>query len=612
MVRTEDAKDVASSGRATLNTENPPGPRGHWFSGNLPEFRQGRLEYLRQCARSYGDVVALRFALRPILLVSHPDLIEEVLVTQNQNFIKHFALRLNPLLLGKGLLTSEGDFWLRQRRLVQPAFVRSRIAAYAPAMVTATLRLVASWRPGESRNIHADMMKLTLDIAAQTLFHADAASEAQGIAEAMLVLQNCFTARFQGLLPVPLWLPTPENLRLRRAVRRLDTIIFGFIRQRRQNPEDKGDLLSLLLEARDAGDGTGMTDQQVRDEAMTLFLAGHETTALVLSWTWYLLALHPQVEEKLVVEIGQILLGRLPVFEDVAKLPYTEAVLLEAMRLYPPAYTIGREALADCVVGGYRVHKGTTILMSQWVVQRDPRFFDEPDQFRPEPLVARRGRQENPQVRLLPIRRRPTPVHRQHVRPHGNGPGPGHAGAALSLPARCRRGCGGGAGFHPAPGSGNPGRHHPSRGLRICYKAAFHWVNVLAPFFTLLLSRFPTCSPSRMNSRALAARAAPASGARSGSHFSRKRSISTLRPGTSANLAWYWARARRSPATNLLPAPNHSSSGRKCLGSKCASKIFFTASPTSWAMSLSLAFILGTDWFRLEPRACWPSNKPGR
>jgi cytochrome P450 len=358
----------------------------------LPEFRLGRLEYLRQCARTFGDVVALRFAQRRILLVSHPDLIEEVLVTQNHNFIKHFALRLNPLLLGNGLLTSEGDFWLRQRRLVQPAFVRSRIAAYAPAMVAATLRLVAAWQPGQRRDIHADMMKLTLDIAAQTLFHADAASQARDIAQAMHVLQSCFTVRFQGLVAVPLWLPTPGNLRLRRAVRRLDTIIFGFIRQRRQHPQDKGDLLSLLLEARDADDGTRMTDRQVRDEAMTLFLAGHETTALVLSWTWYLLAMHPEAETRLLAELDEVLPGRLPAFGDVARLHYVEAVLLEAMRLYPPAYTIGREALADCHVGGYPVKKGTTILMSQWVVQRDPRFFEQPEAFRPERWLGEAAR----------------------------------------------------------------------------------------------------------------------------------------------------------------------------------------------------------------------------
>src|SRR2546423_332111 len=216
----------------------PPGPPGHWFSGNLPEFRLGRLEYLRQCARTYGDVVALRFANRRILLVSHPDLIEEVLVTQSRHFIKHFALRLNPLLLGKGLLTSEGDFWLRQRRLIQPVFVRSRIASYAPAMVAAARHVTDSWRTGERRDIMGEMMRLTLQIAAKTLFDAEVGAEAKDIVTALQVLQENFLARFSATLPPPLWLPTPNNLRLRRAVRRLDEILYGFIRQRRaQNRE---------------------------------------------------------------------------------------------------------------------------------------------------------------------------------------------------------------------------------------------------------------------------------------------------------------------------------------------------------------------------------------
>jgi cytochrome P450 len=361
-----------------------PGPPGHWWTGNLREFRAGRLEFLTDCARRYGDVVALRFVHRHILMVSSPALIEEVLVTQNQNFIKHFALRLNPLLLGRGLLTSDGDFWLRQRRLVQPAFVKSRIAAYAPAMVDATMRMLSSWKPGERRNIHADMMKLTLDVAAQTLFHADASADAEEIAQAMKILQDLFAVRFQGFLPVPQWLPTPGNIRLRRAVRRLDKIIYRFIAERRQSAEDRGDLLSLLLQARDADDGSRMSDKQLRDEAMTLFLAGHETTALVLSWTWYLLARNPDAEAKLLAEVERVVGNRQPAFEDVAKLSYVEAVLLEAMRLYPPGYVIGREALADCVIGGYPVRKGVTVLMCQWVVQRDPRFFEAPEEFRPE------------------------------------------------------------------------------------------------------------------------------------------------------------------------------------------------------------------------------------
>jgi cytochrome P450 len=361
----------------------PPGPKGHWLSGNLPDFRLHRLEFLTHCARTYGDMTALRFAHRRIFLVSHPDLIEEVLVTQSRHFIKHFALRLNPLLLGKGLLTSEGDFWLKQRRLIQPVFVRGRIASYGPAMVAAARRVMASWRNGERRDIAVEMMRITLDIAAKTLFDADVGDETQAIGEALQVLQDNFLARFQATLPPPIWLPTPGNLRLRRAVRRLDAILFGFIRQRRAQPSDRGDLLSLLLAARDEA-GSGMTDRQVRDEAMTLFLAGHETTGLVLSWSWYLLAQNADVEEKLAAEVRQVLGEREPAVDDCPRLKYAEMVALEAMRLYPPAYVVGREALVDCAIGGFRVPRGTTLLMSQWVMQRDPRFFAEPERFRPE------------------------------------------------------------------------------------------------------------------------------------------------------------------------------------------------------------------------------------
>jgi cytochrome P450 len=369
----------------TMGTELrvPLGPRGHWLSGNLPEFRRARLDFLTHCARTYGDVARLRFAHRRILLISHPDLIEEVLVANSRHFIKHFALRLNPLVLGKGLLTSEGDFWLRQRRLIQPVFVRSRIAGYAPAMVAAARRVTASWQSGEHRDIMVEMMRLTLAIAAKTLFDADVDDAAQDIVAALQILQDSFINRFGAMLPLPIWLPTPGNVRLRRAVRRLDDILFGFIRQRRAQNIDRGDLLSLLLNARDE-EGSGMTDRQVRDEAMTLFLAGHETTALALSWTWYLLAQHPDVEEKLAAEVRQIVGARDPTVEDCPRLQYTEAVVLESMRLYPPAYVIGREAIDDCVIGGYQVRRGSTVMMSQWVVHRDPRLYGDAERFRPE------------------------------------------------------------------------------------------------------------------------------------------------------------------------------------------------------------------------------------
>jgi cytochrome P450 len=337
-----------------------------------------------RCTRDYGDVVALRFGPRRVFLVNHPDLIEEVLVTQSRHFIKHFALRLNPLVLGKGLLTSEGAFWLRQRRLIQPAFNRGRLAGYAPTMVAAAERLLASWKAGETRDISKEMMRLTLDIAARTLFGADAGAAAGNVAGALQFLQEAFLVRFARMVPIPVWLPTPRNLRLRRAVRQLDDIIYGFIRQRRQSGEDKGDLLSILLHARDEDDGSRMTDKQVRDEAMTLFLAGHETTALALSWTWYLLARHPEAEARLADEVRAVLGACLPTMEDVPRLRYAEAVVQESMRILPPVYAIGREAINDCEIGGFRVPKGTTILMSQWAVQRDPRFFDEPEKFYPE------------------------------------------------------------------------------------------------------------------------------------------------------------------------------------------------------------------------------------
>jgi cytochrome P450 len=383
------------------DTTLPPGPKGRLLTGHLREFRGDRLAFYARCAREFGDVVALRFVSRPVWLISHPDLIESVLVAQARNFIKHFALRLNPLVLGKGLLTSEGDFWLRQRRLLQPAFQRQRLASFAPDMVAAAERLLAGWTPGRTVNVDGEMMRLTLDITGRTLFGADVTGDAADVGEALRVLQETFLALFTSLVPVPPWLPTPTNLRLRRAVRRLDAILYRLIAERRRGGGDRGDLLSLLLHARDEEDGRGMTDRQVRDEAMTLFLAGHETTALALSWTWYLLGLHPEAEARLVEEWRQVLGGRNPAFDDLPQLRYTERVLLESLRLYPPAPTIGREALAPCTVGDYRVPRGTTLLLSPWVVHRDPRWYDRPEEFLPERWAE--GGSQRPKYAYFPF-----------------------------------------------------------------------------------------------------------------------------------------------------------------------------------------------------------------
>jgi cytochrome P450 len=362
----------------------PPRPPGRFLSGHSKAFRQDRLGFLTRCAREYGDVVALRIGPMRVLLLVHPDHIEQALVTDNHNFRKHYGLRMNTLLLGNGLLTSDGAFWLRQRRLAQPAFQRQRIAGYAETMVAYTERLLAGWREGETRDLQTEMTRLTLEITGKTLFGADVGGEAPDVGRAMADAMDSFEKRVSRLFPLPYWVPTATNRRLLRAVRRLDEIIFRFIKERRACAEERDDLLSLLLHARDEDDGGQMTDQQLRDEAMTLFLAGHETTALALAWTGYLLAQHPGEEEKLRAELGAVLGGRAATAADLPRLAFTERVVLESMRLYPPAYAIGREALGDTEIGGYPVRKGTTLFLSQWVTHRDPRWFGEPERFHPD------------------------------------------------------------------------------------------------------------------------------------------------------------------------------------------------------------------------------------
>jgi cytochrome P450 len=367
----------------TTAAARPPGPKGTFLLGNLSGFNRDPLGFLTRCARAYGDVVYLRTFNLPVYLVSHPDQIEEVLVTQNRNFIKDKGLRLRPgrRLFGNGLLTSEGEFWIRQRRLAQPAFHRERIAAYGEVMVAYTERMLDEWRAGEARDFHQDMMRLTLEIVAKTLFDAEAADEADEVSQALEAVQEQFSA--QGSLSQLLgnFLPTPSYLRFQKAVKRLDEIIYRIIEQHRG--QQTGDLLSLLLEAQDE-DGSQMTDRQLRDEAITLFLAGHETTALALSWTCYLLGQHPAAEEQLVAELEEVLGDRAPGVADLPRLRYTEMIVKEARRLYPPAWGIGREALESCAIGGYRVPAGAQVMMCQWIVHRDPRYFDEPEAFRPE------------------------------------------------------------------------------------------------------------------------------------------------------------------------------------------------------------------------------------
>jgi cytochrome P450 len=372
----------------------PPGPKGHLFLGCLPEFRRDLLGFFAACARDYGDVVPIRVARRRLLLLSHPDLIEEVLTARAGQTTKTTLLQTLRPVLGDGLLLSEGETWLRQRRLMQPAFHRQRIAAYGDVMAAYAERAMADWRHGQTRDVHADMMAITQAIVAKTLFDADVSDATWDVGRALHILMEDFSKRRLALFSLPGFVPTPARRRARRAVARLDQVVYDIIAARRASGEDRGDLLSLLLAARDADDGSRMTDRQVRDEIMTLFLAGHETTAVALSWAWFLLAQHPEADAALADEVRGVL-GRLPTVADVPQLRYAEMVVAEAMRLYPPVYSLTRRVAERCEVGGHRIEPETTLVMSQWVVQRDARWFEAPAAFRPE-------RWENDLAKRLP------------------------------------------------------------------------------------------------------------------------------------------------------------------------------------------------------------------
>jgi len=361
----------------------PPGPSNGLKRWSLGPLNSGDpLKYFTGLMREYGDLVSLRVLNFRILLLNHPDHIEDVLVNHPRKFIRGRVLLANKRVFGRGLLTSDGDFWLRQRRLAQPAFHRARIAGYASTMVEYTERLLHEWQDGEERDIHAEMMRLTLQIVGKTLFDADVERDAQDIGKSMELLLE-LSANFRRTIFIPHWVPTPTNFRLERAIRQIEKVLYRMIAEKRASGRDSGDLLSMLLAAQDE-DGSRMTDQQLRDEAITLFLAGHETTANTLSWTWRLLAQSPAVEAKLHAELRTVLAGRAPSLDDLPKLVYTNHIITESMRLYPPAWGTARTAIEDHEIAGYAIPKGSGVSFAQWSVHRDARWYDAPDEFRPE------------------------------------------------------------------------------------------------------------------------------------------------------------------------------------------------------------------------------------
>ena len=365
-------------------TLHPPGPKRGIPGRNIIAFQRDPTGFLSSLARTYGDVVHLKFGPQRVFLLNHPDYIRDVLVTHNRNFVKGRGVQRARRVLGDGLLTSEGDFHLRQRRLVQPGFHRERIAGYGAIMIDEAVRMRAQWADAATFDIHQEMMRLTLAIVGKTLFSVNLEAEAEQLGAALNTLVALFGSLSAPFAEMLEQLPLPAARRFRQARARLDTTILQMIADRRASGEDKGDLLSMLLLAQDAqGDGSAMSDTHVRDEAMTLFLAGHETTANALTWAWYLLSQSPDVEARLHAELDRVLHGRAPAVADLPQLTYTRMVLAEALRLYPPAWTIGRRALGDYDVGGYAIPAGSIVLMSQWVMQRDPRYYPDPELFDP-------------------------------------------------------------------------------------------------------------------------------------------------------------------------------------------------------------------------------------
>ncbi|MBW3660177.1 MAG: cytochrome P450, partial [Gemmatimonadetes bacterium] len=361
-----------------------PSPPGRPLVGHLPDFARDTLGFVEAAAREHGDMVRFRLGRWEAVLLNHPYLVEEVLVRDPWNWIKHtFFWRHVGAIFGKGLLTNEGQPWLHQRRLVQPAFRHDRLEAYAATMVDYTLRRIERWEDGAEIDVRAEMTSLTFEIVAKVLFDADVAGDVAEIGAAFDTGIEEIGRRFRRPIRIPDRVPTPGNLRYRRSVARMDALIERIVAEHREGCAGPDDLLSDLMAARDE-EGRPMPEEQLRDEVITLLLAGHETTALALTWTWWLLARHPGVDRRLADAVEAAVGSGAPGVADVPRLGYVEHVVKESMRLRPPAYSFGREAVEPCEVGGREIPAGTTVFVFPWLLHRDVRWFEKPLTFDPD------------------------------------------------------------------------------------------------------------------------------------------------------------------------------------------------------------------------------------
>jgi cytochrome P450 len=365
-----------------------PAVPGRPFIGSLRDFQGNPLGFSLEIAQNYGDIARVTLLGEESVFVNDPDAIQHILQTNSRNYDKQtMDYQLLYPLVGRGLLTSDGDAWLRQRRLMQPAFHRQRIAALGQMMVEETLAALARWQgpaqQGVPVAVDQEMMRLTLSIVGKALLGVDLGAEANQFGQAFKQANARFG--YDNMLSVMLpWLPTRQNRQYRAAIQTMDRIVYEIIARRRVEPGDHDDLLTMLLGARDEETGEGMSDRQLRDEMMTILLAGHETTANALTWTFYLLSHHPQAAARLHAEVDSVLAGRPPGMADLPRLPYTRMVLQEAMRLYPPVWSLARRAVEADELAGYPIPAGSVIHISFYALHRHPRLWDAPDAFRPE------------------------------------------------------------------------------------------------------------------------------------------------------------------------------------------------------------------------------------
>jgi cytochrome P450 len=388
----------------------PPGPKPKISLINLVRFRRNSLGFLKQIYQEFGDIVHFKMGPLRILLLNHPDYIKEVLSTQQSNFVKGRPLEMAKELLGEGLLTSEGEFHKRQSRIIQPAFHRKMMGTYAPAMTEYALRLMDKWEDGMSVDMLQEMIKMSTGIAGKTMFNVDIEEEAPEINQALETVMSLFDRVSLPFAEYLLKIPLPGTIRFFRAKSKLDHTIYKIIRERRQNKLNNGDLLSLLLKEQEEGE---MSDQQIRDEALTLFLTGFDTTSLALTWTWYLISQHPQVEAELHEELDRVLQGRLPTLEDYPNLKFTRMVFAESMRLYPPIYIIARQAVEAFTIGEYEVPEKTIVLVSPYLIHHDSRFHSNPEVFNPHNWDDRPGIQ-HPRYEYFPFSEGPRSCIGQH------------------------------------------------------------------------------------------------------------------------------------------------------------------------------------------------------